>query len=90
MADHNRYRVDARAAGRMVLVRSHAERIVALFGEKVVADHPRNFSPCISRGRERQSKTRSGSIRGLNAQDAVWNPLFADAPRTIVRRMSLK
>jgi len=25
MADHNRYSVDARAAGRMVLVRSHAE-----------------------------------------------------------------
>ena len=24
MADHNRYSVDARAAGRMVLVRSHA------------------------------------------------------------------
>ena len=30
MADHNRYSVDARAAGRMVLVRSHAERIVVL------------------------------------------------------------
>jgi len=28
MADHNRYSVDARAAGRMVLVRSHAERII--------------------------------------------------------------
>jgi len=28
MADHNRYSVDARAAGRMVLVRSYAERIV--------------------------------------------------------------
>jgi hypothetical protein len=26
-ADHNRYSVDARAAGRMVLVRSHADRI---------------------------------------------------------------
>ena len=43
MADHNRYSVDARAAGRMVLVRSHAERIVVLLGEEVVADHPRNF-----------------------------------------------
>ena len=32
MADHNRYSVDARAAGRMVLVRSHAERIVVLLG----------------------------------------------------------
>ena len=30
MADHNRYSVNARAAGRMVLVRSHAERIVVL------------------------------------------------------------
>jgi hypothetical protein len=33
MADHNRYSVDARAAGRMVLVRSHAERIVVLLGD---------------------------------------------------------
>ena len=43
MADHNRYSVDARAAGRMVLVRSHAERVVVLLGDEVVADHPRSF-----------------------------------------------
>jgi len=43
MADHNRYSVDARAAGRMVLVRSHAERIVVLLDDTVVADHARNF-----------------------------------------------
>jgi hypothetical protein len=43
MADHNRYSVDARAAGRMVLVRSHAERIMVLFNDEVVADHPREF-----------------------------------------------
>ena len=43
MADHNRYSVDARAAGRMVLVRSHAERIVVLLDDTVVADHVRNF-----------------------------------------------
>src|SRR5256886_17419171 len=43
MADHNRYSVDARAAGRMVLVRSHAERIVVLLGDEVVADHARVF-----------------------------------------------
>src|SRR5712672_2441207 len=43
MADNNRYSVDARAAGRMVLVRSHAERIVVLLGDEAVADHPRNF-----------------------------------------------
>jgi hypothetical protein len=43
MADRNRYGVDARAAGRMVLVRSHAERIVVLFEEEVVADHSRQF-----------------------------------------------
>ena len=43
MADHNRYSVDARAAGRMVLVRSHAERVVVLPGDEVVADHPRHF-----------------------------------------------
>jgi len=43
MADHNRYSVDARAAGRMVLVRSHAERIVVLLDDQVVADHFRQF-----------------------------------------------
>jgi hypothetical protein len=43
MADHNRYSVDARAAGRMVLVRSHAERIVVLLDDEIVADHPRQF-----------------------------------------------
>ena len=43
MADHNRYSVDARAAGRMVLVRCHAERIVVLCTDEVVADHPRHF-----------------------------------------------
>jgi hypothetical protein len=43
MADHNRYSVDARAAGRMVLVRSHAERIVVLLDDEVVADHVRQF-----------------------------------------------
>jgi Mu transposase, C-terminal domain len=43
MADHNRYSVDARAAGRMVLVRSHAERIVVLYNDAVVAEHPRHF-----------------------------------------------
>ena len=34
MADHNRYSVDARAAGRMVLVRSHAERITVLLDDE--------------------------------------------------------
>jgi transposase len=43
MADHNRYSVDARAAGRMVLVRSHAERIVVLLDDAVVAEHVRQF-----------------------------------------------
>ena len=43
MADHNRYSVDARAAGRMVLVRSYAERIVVLFDDEMVADHPHQF-----------------------------------------------
>ncbi len=43
MADHNRYSVDARAAGRMVLVRSHAERIVVLLEGAVVAEHIRQF-----------------------------------------------
>jgi transposase len=43
MVDHNRYSVDARGAGQMVLVRSHAERIVVLLGEEVVAEHARQF-----------------------------------------------
>ena len=43
MSDHNRYSVDARAAGRMVLVRTHAEHIVVLLGDEIVADHPRSF-----------------------------------------------
>jgi transposase len=43
MADHNRYSIDAHAAGRMVLVRSHAERIVVIYNDEIVADHPRHF-----------------------------------------------
>ena len=43
MADHNRYSVDARGAGQMVLVRSHAERIVVLLDGEVIADHAREF-----------------------------------------------
>ena len=43
MADHNRYSVDARAAGRMVQVRSHADRIIVLLDDEVVAEHPRDF-----------------------------------------------
>jgi len=41
--DRNRYSVDARAAGRAVLVRTYADRIVVLFEGEVVADHPRSF-----------------------------------------------
>lgn len=43
MANQKHYSVDARAAGRIVLVRSHAERIVVLLGDEAVADHPRHF-----------------------------------------------
>ena len=41
--DRNRYSVDARAAGRAVLVRAYADRIVVRLGDEVVADHPRSF-----------------------------------------------
>jgi transposase len=41
--DRNRYSVDARAAGRAVLVRAYADRIVVLFAGEMVADHPRSF-----------------------------------------------
>ena len=43
LAELNCYSVDARAAGRMVLVRSHAERIAGLFNDEIAADHPRHF-----------------------------------------------
>jgi hypothetical protein len=43
MADHNRYSVDARAAGPMVLARAHGEPIVVLLNNEVVANHPRQF-----------------------------------------------
>lgn len=43
MVEHNRYSVDASAAGQMVLVCSHAERIVALLGKEIVAEHERQF-----------------------------------------------
>ncbi len=43
MADHNRYSVDARAAGQTVLVRTYAGRVVVLFEDRIVADHPRKF-----------------------------------------------
>ncbi|HMQ58754.1 MAG TPA: IS21 family transposase, partial [Rhizobiaceae bacterium] len=41
--DRNKYSVDAKAAGRAVLVRAYADRIVVLLDEAVVADHPRSF-----------------------------------------------
>ena len=41
--DRNKYSVDARAAGRPVLVRAYAEKIVVLLGDEVVAEHPRSF-----------------------------------------------
>ena len=41
--DRIKYSVDARAAGRSVLVRVYADRVVVLLGEEVVADHARNF-----------------------------------------------
>jgi transposase len=41
--DRNKYSVDAAAAGRSVLVRAYAERIVVLLDGEIVADHPRSF-----------------------------------------------
>ena len=45
--DRNRYSVDARAAGRGVLVRAYADRIVVRCAGEVVAEHAR----CFGRGR---------------------------------------
>lgn len=41
--DRNKYSVDARAAGRAVLVRVFASRIVVLLDDEIVADHARSF-----------------------------------------------
>jgi transposase len=41
--DRNRYSVDARAAGRAVVLRAHADRIVVLLDNEVVAEHRRSF-----------------------------------------------
>ncbi len=41
--DRNKYSVDARVAGRHVLVRAYSENIVVLLGEEVVAEHARSF-----------------------------------------------
>jgi hypothetical protein len=41
--DRDRYSIDARAAGRPVLVRAYPDRIAVLFGGEVVVDHPRSF-----------------------------------------------
>ncbi|AMJ62872.1 hypothetical protein AXW83_23545 [Bosea sp. PAMC 26642] len=43
MHDRNKYRIDARAAGRAVLVRAQVDRIVVLPDRETVADHPRSF-----------------------------------------------
>ncbi len=41
--DRNKYSIDARAAGRSVLVRVYADRILVLLDDEMVADHPRRF-----------------------------------------------
>ena len=41
--DRIKYSIDAKAAGRAVLVRVYADRIVVLLDDEVVADHPRSF-----------------------------------------------
>jgi hypothetical protein len=41
--DRIKYSIDAKAAGRAVLVRVYADRIVVLLDDEVVADYPRSF-----------------------------------------------
>jgi len=41
--ERNRYSVSAKAAGRMVLVRTHAEQICVWLDDELVADHPQSF-----------------------------------------------
>lgn len=41
--DRNKYSVDARAAGRGVLVRAYADRVVVMLADEIVANHPRCF-----------------------------------------------
>jgi len=75
MADHNRYSIDARAAGRMVLVRSHAERIVVLLGDEVVADIRATSGairsstiPALSAGSDEETGAlRTAPVQGLGS-----------------------
>jgi hypothetical protein len=75
MADHNRYSVDARAAGRMVLVRSHAERIVVLLGDEIA---PREIDPNARphglRGAEEPQAGGGLSRRDRPAPFTPWEP----------------
>jgi hypothetical protein len=41
--DRIKYSIDAKAAGRAVLVRVYADRTVVLLDDEVAADHPRSF-----------------------------------------------
>ncbi len=41
--DHNKYSVDAKAAGRPVEVRAYADRIVIRQEGEIVGEHPRRF-----------------------------------------------
>ena len=77
MADHNRYSVDARAAGRMVLVRSHAERIVVLLGRRggrrpsaplpARPDHLRSLALSAGSDEEARRLAQRRSVQGLGS-----------------------
>jgi hypothetical protein len=71
MADHNRYSVDARAAGRMVLVRSHAEHIVVLFNDEVVADHTRGEVEYRLRSHTARAARRSLMMKSRSRRSTV-------------------
>ena len=79
MADHNRYSVDAWAAGRTVLVRSHAEPIVVLLGDEVVADHPRHF--------RRAEMVHFGRTGGLNSIRGRGSSISAH-PQFLIKSMT--
>ena len=85
MADHNRYSVDARAAGRMVLVRSYAERTVVLFDDEVVDVDKSIRSAGVAIGREKGVTVGSElTCRGTRpTQAARWRPFLNSEPSPI-------
>ena len=98
MADHNRYSVDARAAGRMVLVRSHAERIVVLLGDEggrpsarlpALSDHLRSLALSACAGAQAGCIAQRRAVQGLGIA-AGAGPGSREAEAACRRRSAIR